>query len=97
MPYAIDHLEPRPSRRHTWASLFQSAIERSPLPPNLCRVARLLDVRFLFVRASGQDGIQCTTCGQVSWNPNDVEHHYCGRCHVFHDDQLAGAPVGVRR
>ena len=30
--------------------------------------------------------ITCKRCGCTSHNPHDVEHHYCGRCHVFHDD-----------
>jgi hypothetical protein len=30
--------------------------------------------------------IGCFMCGSVSWNPNDVNAHYCGNCHMFHDD-----------
>jgi hypothetical protein len=26
-------------------------------------------------------------CGLESSNPNDVDHRYCGRCHVFHLDE----------
>lgn len=22
----------------------------------------------------------------LSFNPNDVQAHYCGRCHLFHDE-----------
>jgi|HubBroStandDraft_2_1064218.scaffolds.fasta_scaffold02197_2 predicted amidophosphoribosyltransferase len=29
----------------------------------------------------------CPRCGAVSHNPNDVCERYCGRCHVFVDDQ----------
>jgi hypothetical protein len=25
----------------------------------------------------------CPDCGAISWNRNDVEHGYCGRCHAF--------------
>lgn len=32
--------------------------------------------------------ITCCTCGATSYHPGDVEHRYCGRCHVFHDDQI---------
>lgn len=31
-------------------------------------------------------GITCLRCKATSYNPNDVEQHYCGRCHVHHDD-----------
>ncbi len=30
------------------------------------------------------DAIKCLICGMVSYNPNDVEHRYCGNCHRFH-------------
>jgi hypothetical protein len=28
----------------------------------------------------------CLCCNRVSYNLNDVKHHYCGNCHVFLDD-----------
>jgi transcriptional regulator with XRE-family HTH domain len=28
----------------------------------------------------------CPRCGAVSFNPHDVKHRYCGRCHAFVDD-----------
>lgn len=28
----------------------------------------------------------CPHCGAKSYNPEDVEKHYCGRCHHFCDD-----------
>jgi hypothetical protein len=28
----------------------------------------------------------CPRCSAQSWNPNDAEHRYCGRCHRFVDD-----------
>lgn len=34
----------------------------------------------------GQQGIKCLTCGLISYNPNDIQFKYCGKCHVFHDD-----------
>lgn len=34
-------------------------------------------------RRPGQAGIQCLRCGHTSWNPNDVENHYCGYCHEY--------------
>lgn len=33
-------------------------------------------------------GIRCHTCGRVSFNVSDIEHRYCGACHVFHEDWL---------
>lgn len=27
----------------------------------------------------------CPRCGAKSWNPNDAEHQYCGRCKLFED------------
>lgn len=30
--------------------------------------------------------ITCLRCGMTSGHPQDVEHHYCGKCHIFHDD-----------
>lgn len=29
----------------------------------------------------------CPFCGAVSHNPRDAEERYCGRCHVFVDDE----------
>ena len=28
----------------------------------------------------------CSRCGFKSFNPNDIAQRYCGRCHVFLDD-----------
>jgi ribosomal protein L37E len=30
--------------------------------------------------------IKCRRCGFVSSHRDDIENHYCGRCHVSHDD-----------
>lgn len=32
----------------------------------------------------------CPQCSQVSHNPNNVKHRYCGACHQFYD-QMPGA------
>ena len=32
------------------------------------------------------DSIFCPLCHSVSFNANDVEQKYCGRCHLFHAD-----------
>lgn len=31
--------------------------------------------------------ITCPVCSVRSYNPGDIEHRYCVRCNVFHDDQ----------
>lgn len=31
----------------------------------------------------------CPRCGARSFNPNDVAEGYCGRCHVWADDDAA--------
>ena len=40
-----------------------------------------------YVVSEGGGSITCGRCGLTSYNPGDVRHHYCGRCHVFHDDE----------
>ena len=41
--------------------------------------------------------ITCLVCGATSYNPHDVEHHYCGNCHCFLDDyDRSGATAGGR-
>lgn len=32
----------------------------------------------------GGRAIRCATCGNTSWNRNDVAHLFCGYCKVFH-------------
>lgn len=39
-----------------------------------------------FELIDGGKAIKCRRCGLVSHNPKDVERHYCGHCHVYHDD-----------
>jgi ribosomal protein S27AE len=31
----------------------------------------------------------CPRCGATSYNPSDIKHRYCGRCHMFVDDAVA--------
>jgi len=33
----------------------------------------------------GTPGIRCLKCQRTSFNPNDIEQRYCGKCHEFHD------------
>lgn len=39
-----------------------------------------------FAIAPDGKSITCFRCKRTSYNPNDVAHHYCGYCHVHHDD-----------
>jgi hypothetical protein len=34
--------------------------------------------------------IRCLLCGRISELSGDVEHRYCGRCHLFHDSVAEG-------
>lgn len=38
-----------------------------------------------------QPHIWCPRCHIPSWNPNDVEQHYCGKCDAFHADLLSAS------
>jgi len=39
--------------------------------------------------------IKCLQCGMTSYHPEDVRHHYCGNCHVFHDDLERHVRFGI--
>jgi len=41
--------------------------------------------------------IKCLTCGSVSFNANDIEQLYCGKCHKFHLDRKDAAPEAIRQ
>ncbi len=30
--------------------------------------------------------ITCPICGLTSYHPKDIEHGFCGNCHLFRDD-----------
>lgn len=40
----------------------------------------------------GRGGFACPCCGAVSHHPNDIEQHYCSRCHWWTGDSLLGPP-----
>lgn len=46
-------------------------------------------MNYTIIENENGKGILCHTCNLTSWNPMDVEQHYCGCCHVFHDDEAA--------
>jgi ribosomal protein S27AE len=31
-----------------------------------------------------ESSFTCPKCGAVSYNPSDIAHFYCGRCHQFY-------------
>lgn len=37
--------------------------------------------------ASDGKSITCDRCGMTSYNQNDIDARYCGRCKIFHDDE----------
>lgn len=39
-----------------------------------------------FTISTDGKSITCLRCQRTSYNQNDVDNHYCGACHVFHDD-----------
>lgn len=47
--------------------------------------AAFLAVETFKVSADGKS-ITCLRCQRTSHHPQDVKQHYCGFCHVFHDD-----------
>ncbi len=46
---------------------------------------------------------KCLLCGMTSHHPKDVEHRFCGNCHVFHypggvlDYENKRVPPAIRR
>lgn len=34
----------------------------------------------------GGRAIKCLLCGLTSYHPKDVEHRFCGKCDLFHED-----------
>lgn len=40
-------------------------------------------------QASDIPSFLCPRCGARSFNAHDIQHRYCGRCHVFVDDEIA--------
>jgi hypothetical protein len=51
-----------------------------------------LRLRVLRARVALQEppSFECPVCHAVSYNPGDIEHRYCGRCHAFTGDRILG-------
>jgi hypothetical protein len=41
-------------------------------------------ITFEIVDKEGMVGIKCLICGLTSYNRNDIEQEYCGKCNKFH-------------
>lgn len=44
------------------------------------------DLILTYTIAADGKSITCLRCKRTSYSLKDVEHHYCGHCHVHHDD-----------
>lgn len=51
--------------------------------------------RYLLGRAGVS--ITCLSCGQTSFNPNDVQQRYCAHCHRFHDDEQWRSTIVIQK
>jgi len=40
-----------------------------------------------------EPSITCPRCGSVSYHPDDIDQHYCGRCHWWTSDPTLGSIV----
>ena len=43
---------------------------------------------YQILRCAGDLAIHCEICDRTSFSHWDVEHRYCGHCHVFHHDRM---------
>jgi len=41
--------------------------------------------KFTISFVQGSQYIECHTCHNRSFNPNDIKHKYCAHCNVFHE------------
>ena len=71
-------LSPDTDARATWIALFGDNMVR---PEHLAHGAGARHA------AEEAERFICPDCGAVSFNKNDIEHRYCGRCHTFHNRQ----------
>ena len=44
-------------------------------------------------KMSKQPHVLCPKCHMTSFNPSDIEHRFCGKCNLFHDDPAPPEPV----
>lgn len=50
---------------------------------------------YTLVRDDGVDGIRCLFCHAVSYHPEDIRQRFCGRCDIFHTDDVLAWYQGV--
>ena len=43
------------------------------------------------------ESFTCPECGEVSYNPNDIENGYCGVCHWWTGDPILGGRNPIRQ
>lgn len=53
---------------------------------------------YTIIRSDDYEGpfdlfIKCHECGSISFNANDIQEKYCGRCHKFHSILDAGKEI----
>lgn len=63
---------------HKWTS------EWDKVTCDECLLGRT-EIKTYIIAADGKS-ITCLRCKRTSFNSNDVDNHYCGYCHVSHDD-----------
>lgn len=44
----------------------------------------IVSLGYEIIVKDGQRAITCLRCKMTSWSRGDVDHLYCGNCHVFH-------------
>jgi len=64
---------------HRWSS------DLKDVTCDLCRV-NATETPLTFEILENGKAIKCRICGAVSHGPRDIEHHFCGYCHVDHDN-----------
>lgn len=69
---------------NTWPAHHKWSPQWDEVNCPACLAGRELIVTFTI--APNGKSITCLKCKRTSYNPNDVEHHWCGYCHVGHDD-----------
>jgi hypothetical protein len=79
-----------PSTGEEWAALLQRALLGAVMSGDLDamdirllgHVARSFAEKVAAERATALPSFTCPVCDRTSYNPPDVENHYCGHCHV---------------
>lgn len=65
---------------HFWSAEWEN------VTCEVCLAGRNIAQTFLLTNSEHGLAFTCLRCLRTSHSPKDVEHHYCGHCHAFHDD-----------